>query len=311
MFYFYVFQKTMKKSKQNYSVKSKFNIKHLPSLLVSAAKSWYNSNPFNHAAVIAYYAILSLPALIIIIFNIVGSIWGREIVEGEILGEISNAIGQETAEAIRKMMIDDGNKKTSIVATTIGIATLLYGSTGVFFQIQNVLDVIWEAKPRFKNGILETVFVRLKSFGFILIIVFLLLISLVLTSLLSTFAENLKLLLSENLVEYIFIFDVFISLGSIYFVFAAMFKVLPNVDVPWRAVRIGALLTSLFFVMGKYLLAIYFNALEPGSTYGAAGSMILVMLWASYTSLILFYGAHFTRQYSKKYLLDQPEKIIE
>lgn len=301
----------MKKSEKEHPLKMKFKLKHLPKLLIDSGKSWFDDSPFNQAAIIAYYAILSLPALIIIIFNLVGSVWGRDIVEGQILNEISGAIGAETAEAIREMMIDDGNKKTSIVATIIGIATLIYGSTGVFFQIQNVLDSIWEAKPRFKNGVLETVFGRLKSFGFILIIVFLLLISLVLTSLLSTFSENLKLILSENLVDFIFTFDVFISLASIYFVFAAMFKVLPNVDVPWKAVRIGALLTSILFVIGKYLLAIYFSELEPGSTYGAAGSMILVMLWVSYTSLILFYGAHFTRAYSKKYLLYQPEKIIE
>ncbi|TXD50847.1 MULTISPECIES: YihY/virulence factor BrkB family protein [unclassified Polaribacter] len=300
----------MKKPEEK-TTKVKFKLTHLPNLLFVSAKSWFNDSPFNKAAIIAYYAILSLPALIIIIFNLVGAIWGREIVEGEILTEISKAIGAETAEAIKDMMVNNGNKKTSIFATTIGIATLIYGSTGVFFQIQNVLDSIWEAEPRFKNGVLETVFGRLKSFGFILIIVFLLLSSLILTSLLSAFGENLKLILSDKLVNSIFTLDIFISLAAIYFIFAAMFKILPNADVPWKAVRIGALLTSFLFVAGKYLLAIYFRELEPGSTYGAAGSMILVMLWVSYTSLILFYGAHFTRAYSQKYLLHQPEKILD
>jgi membrane protein len=289
----------------------RFKLTHLPELLITSAKSWFNNDPFNKAAIIAYYAILSLPALLIIIFNLVGSIWGKEIVEGQILNEISNSIGVETAETIKGMMINDGSKKTSFFTTIIGLTTLIYGSTGVFFQIQNILDSIWDAKPRFKNGVLETVFVRLKSFGFILIIVFLLLISLVLTSLLSTFQENLKRILSDSLVNSIFTLDVFISLGSIYFIFAAMFKVLPNAHIPWKAVRIGALLTSILFVAGKYLLAIYFSEIEPGSTYGAAGSIILIMLWVSYTSLILFYGAHFTRSYSRKYLLEQPKKIIE
>lgn len=297
--------------KEEKDIKLKFKLKHLPELLVTSAKSWFNDAPFNKAAIIAYYAILSLPALIIIIFNLVGSIWGKEIVEGQILDEISKAIGTETAETIQQMMINDGNKKTSFFTTIIGISTLIYGSSGVFFQIQNILDAIWDAKPRFKNGVLETVFVRLKSFGFILIIVFLLLISLVLTSLLSTFEKNLKNFLSNDLVNSIFTLDIFISLASIYFIFAAMFKVLPNANIPWRAVRIGALLTSILFVIGKYLLAIYFSELEPGSTYGAAGSIILIMLWVSYTSLILFFGAHFTRAYSRKYLLEQPKKIVE
>lgn len=291
--------------------RKKFKLIHLPELLITSAKAWFKNDPFNKAAIIAYYAILSLPALLIIIFNIVGSIWGKEIVEGQILNEISKSIGADTAEIIRGMMVNDGSKTTSFFATIIGIATLLYGSTGVFFQIQNILDAIWHAKPRFKNGVLETVFVRVKSFGFILIIVFLLLISLILTSLLSTFGENLKNILSNEFVNYIYTLDIFISLASIYFVFAAMFKILPNANVPWRAVRIGALLTSILFVVGKYFLAIYFSEVEPGSTYGAAGSIILIMLWVSYTSLILFYGAHFTRTYSIKYLVEQPEKIIE
>lgn len=296
------------KNKEEKNCKLKFKIAHLPNLLVTSAKAWFNDTPFNKAAIIAYYAILSLPALTIIVFNLVGSIWGKEIVEGQILNEISNTIGKDTADTIQEMMVNNGDKKTSIFTTIIGIATLLYGSTGVFFQLQNILDSIWNAKPRFDNGIIQTIFGRLKSFGFILIIVFLLLTSLILTSLLSAFSESLKNFMSEKLVQYIFTLDIFISLGSIYFVFAAMFKVLPNVTIPWRAVRIGALLTSMLFVLGKYLLAIYFSELEPGSTYGAAGSIILIMLWVSYTSLILFYGAHFTRAYSRKYHLEQPKK---
>lgn len=296
------------KNKEEKKSKLKFKIAHLPNLLITSAKAWFNDAPFNKAAIIAYYAILSLPALTIIVFNLVGSIWGRDIVEGQILNEISNAIGKDTADTIQEMMVNNGDKKTSVFTTIIGIATLLYGSTGVFFQLQNILDSIWNAKPRFDNGIIQTIFGRLKSFGFILIIVFLLLTSLILTSLLSAFSESLKNFISEKLVQYIFTLDIFISLGSIYFVFAAMFKVLPNVTIPWRAVRIGALLTSMLFVLGKYLLAIYFSELEPGSTYGAAGSIILIMLWVSYTSLILFYGAHFTRAYSRKYHLEQSQK---
>ena len=106
-----------------------FKLSHLPELLVTSAKSWFNSEPFNKAAIVAYYAILSLPALIIIILNVVGSIWGKDIVQGEILGEISEAIGTDTAESIRVMIIDEGNKSTSVFATVIGIMTLLYGAT--------------------------------------------------------------------------------------------------------------------------------------------------------------------------------------
>lgn len=288
-----------------------FKIKDLPGLLVTAGKSWYNSAPFERSAVVAYYAILSLPALIIIMLNLVGGIWGREIVQGEILEEISRALGTETAETIRLIMVDKGEEATSNFATAVGIATLLYGSTGVFFQIQNVLDKIWDAEPRFANGLVETIFMRLKSFGFILVIVFLLLTSLILTSILSAFSENLERFIPESIVSFVFVFDFIFSLLFIYFLFAAMFKILPNASISWRAVRIGAALTALLFVFGKYLLALYFSEMQPGSTYGAAGSIILVMLWVSYTSLILFYGAHFTKAYSEKYLKVKPKQVLE
>ena len=279
-----------------------FKIKHLPELLVTTAKSWFASNPFEKSAIVAYYAILSLPALIIIILNLVGAIWGRDIVQGEFIDEISKALGKETATSIRTMMLDRGDAPTSMFSNVIGIATLLYGSTGVFFQIQNVLDKIWDAPPPSKNGIIATLIGRFKSFGFILIIGFLLLISFILTSLLSTFGKNLSKFIPENRIDLIYIFDILVSLGFIYVLFAMMFKWLPNATIKWRAVRIGAGLTSLLFVGGKYLLAVYFSEMEPGSTYGAAGSIILIMLWVSYSSLILFFGAHFTRAYSQKYL---------
>ena len=260
----------------------------------------------------AYYAILSLPAFIIIILNVVGGIWGRDIVQGELLGEISSALGTETAESIRLMILDKGDKDTSLFATIVGIATLLYGATGVFFQLQSALDKLWNAEPRFESGIITTIFMRLKSFGFILIIGFLLLVSFILTSLLSTFSNRLERFLPDHLVDFIFVFDCLISLGIIYGLFATMFKFLPNASIPWRSVKIGAAVTSFLFLIGKYVLAIYFTALEPGSTYGAAGSIILIMLWVSYSSLILFFGAQFTKVFFDFYKIkDDPDVVKE
>ena len=280
----------------------KFKLKHLPKLLVKTASSWFDSEPFERSAVVAYYAILSLPALIIIILNIVGGVWGREIVQGELLGEITKALGQEVAESIRLMMVDRGNESTSIFATVVGIGTLLYGSTGVFFQLQSALDKIWDQKPKYKNSIIATLVSRVKSFGFILIIGFLLLTSFVLTSILSTFSNRLEHLLPEHLFEYLYVFDLLISIGFIYVLFGAMFRFLPSASIPWKSVRVGALLTTILFLIGKYLLAIYFSEMQPGSTYGAAGSVILIMLWVSYSCIILLFGAHFTKVYSDKYV---------
>ncbi|WP_179007050.1 YihY/virulence factor BrkB family protein [Winogradskyella forsetii] len=279
-----------------------FKIKHLPKLLVASAKSWFNGQPFQRSAIVAYYAILSLPALIIIILKVVGSVWGEDIVQGELLAEISNAIGPDAADAIRNMIENQSGEQTSVFATIIGIGTLLYGSTGVFFQLQSALDDIWNMEPPYKNDLVATLMSRVKSFGFILILGFLLLTSFVLTSLLSTFSKQLNRFLPDDLFDYIFVVDFLVSITFIYVLFATMFKFLPSAKITWKSVRIGAALTTIMFLIGKYLLAWYFNTMEPGSTYGAAGSIILIMLWVSYSSLILLFGAHFTKKYADKYV---------
>ncbi|WP_229702410.1 YihY/virulence factor BrkB family protein [Maribacter cobaltidurans] len=280
----------------------KFRLNQFPKLLVTTFNAWLEKEPFKISAVIAYYAILSLPGLLIIILEVVGAIWGKEIVRGELFSEISSAMGPETAQSIQEMLADPGSENTSTLATFLGICVLIYGATGVFYQLQNALNDIWGVSPNYSNEILATLFGRLKSFGFILIFGFLLLISFVITSFLSAFSKQLSRLLSTSIVEWTFVMDILLSLIFIYFLFGAMFRYLPSVKVKWNAVKIGAGLTALLFLLGKYALAFYFGKAEPGSTYGAAGSIILVMLWVSYSSLIVTFGAQFTKVYSDKYV---------
>jgi len=281
----------------------KFRIQHLPNLLLKTGKAWFEGEPFERSAIIAYYAVLSLPALLIIILKFVGGFWDEDVVRGEILGDISEALGRDVGEAILGIIENQSDKETSLVAIIIGIGTLVYGSTGVFFQLQSALDKIWEKVPHYKNSIISMLMSRAKSFGFILILGFLLLTSFVLTTLLSAFSRQLNRILPEDMINFIFIIDLVISVGFIYILFATMFKFLPSAKVTWKSVRIGAALTTVLFLIGKYVLALYFNTMEPGSTYGAAGSIILIMLWTSYSSLILLFGAHFTKQYSDRYVV--------
>lgn len=280
-------------------------LKDFPKVLKKTGQNWLESEPFELSAIVAYYAILSLPALMVIILNLVGHIWGREIVQGELLDEITKAVGIQTAESIRIMMLDRGDETVSIFTTIIGFGTLLYGSTGVFYQLQSAFDKIWKVpENKDTNGLLKMIISRVKSFGFILIIGFLLLISFVLTALISAFSKRIEQFVPDNLFEFIYIFDFVLSLLFIYILFAAMFKYLPSKTVKWRAVKVGAAVTAILFVIGKYLMAWYFTEMDPGSTYGAAGSVILIMLWVSYSSLILFFGAHFTKVYSDFYLIE-------
>lgn len=280
----------------------KFKLSHLPKLIVKTYKKWIGKEPFQLGAIMAYYAILSLPALLIIILNLVGTIWDRELVRDELFSELATALGPDTAKSILGMIADRGDNSTSILATIIGIVVLIYGATGVFYHLQNVLDNIWDVKQTYKSGIVATLIGRLKSFGFILIFGFLLLISFVITAILNTFANRITALFSASITGVAYIIDIVLSFFFIYLLFAAMFKFLPSAPIQWRAVRVGAVLTSLLFIIGKYVLSFYFGTTEPGSTYGAAGSIIIVMLWTSYSSLILFFGAQFTKVYSDEYL---------
>lgn len=287
--------------------KRKFVLSDIIILIKRSYTSFMASDPFQLSAIVAYYAILSLPALVVIILNLVGAIWGRELVQGELTAEISKALGPDAAASVMEMMVHRGKKETGIVTAIIGVAVLLYGATGVFFQLQQALDKIWGVQSNKNDGILNIIKSRAKGFGFILILGFLLLVSFLATTLLSAFSKRLAYFFPENWLDAAFVTDIVVSLIMIYVLFAALFKFLPSVKISWKAVRVGAAITAVLFVLGKYALAYYFANAEPGSTYGASGSIILVMLWISYSSLILFFGATFTKVYADRYINKVPE----
>lgn len=256
-------------------------------------------NLFRLSAIVAYYAVLSLPALMVIILNAVGSVWGTEIVQGELTEEFTTALGADTAKAIESMIAESSNEKRNIISTIIGIATLIYGATGVFYQLKISLNQIWGIKPDASAAIKKIVIDRARSFSFILVIGFLLLISFIMTTAITALNNFITSHLPEVLLNLAYATDILVSVGIISLLFALMFKYLPDVKIEWKTVWKGALLTS--FAIGKMLLSLYFAQMDPGSTYGAAGSVVLILLWASYSCLILFFGAEFTKVYADHY----------
>lgn len=279
----------------------KFKIKDVPKLLKRTFILWNESNPFRLSAIVAYYAILSLPALLIIVIFVVENIWGTEILEGKLTGEFSSAFGKETAQSVESMIesarIQDGN----LLNKVIGIATLIFGATGVFFHLQISLDKIWNASEDSSEGLWQIVKDRVLSFGFVLVLGFLLLISLVVSSLLSALNEKLKSIFPDVYVVTAQVLDFVISTGFVWLLFSLLFRYLPHKPIHWKSVWVGGLLTALLFDLGKGLLAFYFGEAEPDSTYGAAGSVVLLLLWVSYSCLILFFGAQFTYVYAENY----------
>lgn len=282
-------------------LRRKFQLKDLPSLLKETFKEWNDDDPWRLSAIIAYYAIISLPALLIIIINTVGAMWEEDIVQGKLTNEISSALGNDAAQSIQSIIdsTQGGNKST--ISTIIGIATLIFGATGIFYHLQISLNAIWNIRVKPKSNILKLVIDRARSFGFVLVIGFLLLISFFITTVISVLTNYLSAIFGDTLIYISFLTDILLSVGIISVLFALMFKYLPDAKIQWRTVWIGAIITAVLFVLGKFLLGLYLGKANPGSTYGAAGSIILILLWVSYSSLILFFGAEFTFVYSKRY----------
>jgi membrane protein len=263
-------------------------------LVKTTVSQWWALDPFRQSAIIAYYAVFSLPALLVIIITVAGFVFGAEAVNGKILEQVEDTMGAQTADQIKVMLAKATETKTSIIATIIGVVTVLLGSLGVFLQLQKTLNIIWEVEEPKRKGVWGFLRNRVFSFGLILSIAFLLIISLVISTGLAAASEILQADRSKILALFLEAFNFLVSLGVISFLFALMFKFLPDAKIPWKKVWIGALITGVLFTFGKTALAFYFGKADPASGYGAAGSIILILLWVSYSSMILFLGAEFT-----------------
>lgn len=270
-------------------------------LSVETYKNWNRNNPFQMSAAVSYYALFSFPALLIISIHSVGMIYNKNEVKSKIIDEISGVLGHDSASLIETMLQNSFDYEQSKIAIIIGIATLIYGATGMFIALQKALNNIWNIKPLPSNSFYKLVKDRLFSLGLVLMIGFLLLTSLILTTLITILTDWIQSHFS-NLILIVFqLINFLIPLGLITVLFAFIFKILPDVIIAWKDVWLGAFVTSLLFSVGKYALGIYFGTTNPGSTFGAAGSVILILLWVSYSCLILFLGAEFTKVYANKY----------
>jgi membrane protein len=277
------------------------DFKTIGKLFKAAFKAWNAKDPFRQSAVIAYYAIFSIPGLLVLIIAITGYFFGRDAVNDNIIAQISSTMGADTAASIKDMLTKASQSKSSIAGSIFSIGVLLVGATGVFVELQKSLNDIWHVKLVKKSGILLILKSRLFSFGLIIAIAFLLLISLVVSTGLTALSDIIKAYTSDFTVVIFNVLNFVFSLAVISILFALMFKILPDAKIQWKHVWMGSLLTGLLFTIGKTALAFYFGKADPASVYGAAGSVILMLLWVSYSSMIVFFGAEFTAAYARRY----------
>lgn len=277
------------------------HVKEFGILLRDTFKSWNARDPFNNSIIISYYTIFSLPGLLVIVITVAGYFYGTEAVTGKVTAEIQSIVGGDAAKDIERIVAKAGASKGSTLASILGIATLLFGATGIFYKTQQILNEIWEVKPKPKQKILKLFKDRLFSFGLILAVGFLLLVSLMLSTLISALSDFIASRLSESLLIIFRVLDVLLSVGIVTLLFATMYKFLPDAKIRWKDVWVGAVVTALLFVLAKFALGLYFGQSNPASTYGAAGTIVLILLWVSYAGMILLFGAEFTQVYAARY----------
>jgi len=269
-------------------------------LLVQTGKEWSEDKVPRLGAALAFYTALSMAPLLVISLRVAAIFFGDEAATGEIERQGQALIGKQGAEALQAMIENADNEESGTMAATLGVITLLFGASGVFGQLQDSLNTIWEVQPRPGRGVWGFVRDRFLSFAMVMGSAFLLLVSLVLSTVLSATVafvgqgrEELHWLATVG--------NAVIAFAVITGIFAVTFKMVPDVKIAWRDVWVGAVITSLLFAIGKFALGLYLGRSSMASSYGVAGSLIVLLVWVYYSAQIVFFGAEFTQVYANRY----------
>ena len=275
------------------------------SLLKAAVSGWVNDRCLSMGAAISYYAVFSLAPTLILAIAIAGLLFGREAAQGAIVGQLRGLMGREGAVAIQAMIESARDMESGIVATAVGLATLIFAASGAFAEIQAALNMIWKVKSRQRSLVGGLLRQRLRSLSLVAIVGFLLMASLVVSAALTAFADYLRGLFPgfELILQAI---NFLISLAVITVLFAMVFKVLPDVDIDWSDVWLGAAVTALLFSIAKFLISLYIGSSDVMSSYGAAGALVIILLWIYYSSQILLFGAEITYAYAQRQRRERP-----
>lgn len=293
------------------SAGSQVKSKHAPSVSIGSMQTWWSLLKDTMAkwsedkaprlgAALSYYTAFSMVPLLVLVIAIAGLIFGAETAEQYIIAQIESLVGQQSASAIQEMLHIAQKPSQGVFAAVIAFATLLFGASGVFQQLQDALNTVWGVEAKTGGGIWGVIKDRFFSFVAVLGTGFLLLVSLVLSAGLAAFGKMFGgwLPVPEAILH---MANFIVSFAVITGLFAMMFKLLPDAKIAWRDVWVGAAITSLLFTIGKFLIGMYLGKADVGSAYGAAGSLVIVLVWVYYSSQILFFGAEFTAVYANRF----------
>lgn len=279
-------------------MKRKFSLGLIWDSLKDSFKGFSDKKVTKLSASLAYYTTFSVGPLLIVIIYLCSLFFGREAIEGTIYTQVKSFIGRDAAAQVQTMIRNATIANKNGIAAIIGIVTLLIGATTVFGDIQDSINSIWGVKAKPKAGIMKMLKTRLLSFGIIATLGFLLLVSLIVTTVVESIGNRLKESFPDVAVVVIYTVNLLLAIAVTTALFAIIFKVLPDVRIKTRAIWPGAIATAMLFLAGKFLISLYISKANVGSTYGAAGSLVVMILWVYYSSMILYFGAEFTKWYA-------------
>lgn len=268
-------------------------------LLKSSAIGFSNDRALKLSAALSYYTVFSMAPLLLLLISLAGLFFGREAIEGHVFAEINGLIGSEAARQIQEVIRNMELSGTTNTALIIGAVTLVIGATTVFGEIQDSINWIWKVKAKPKRGWLKLITDRLLSSSLIIGLGFLLVVSLIVNGALMALSDYLMRYFPDATVTLLNVVNIIISFIVITVLFGVIFKVLPDAKIAWKDVRMGAFFTACLFLLGRFLIGIYLETTGAANPYGAAGSLIVILLWVYYTAAILYFGAEFTKTYAE------------
>ncbi|MES2478408.1 MAG: YihY/virulence factor BrkB family protein [Bacteroidota bacterium] len=282
-------------------MKKRLNWKGIWPLLKDTFEGLSENRITKLSASLAYFTIFSMGPLLVMIIWLTGVFLSREAIEGKVYAVLVDFVGSDTAAQLQEIIKSASVDNQGLIAGIIGLVTLLIGATSVFAEIQDSINIIWGLKPKPRKGWLKYLKNRFLSFSIIISLGFLLLVSLALSALVEAISNQLQNYFPEVTIVVFYIINLILTIGISTLIFATIFKVLPDAKIKWQDVFIGAVVTAILFLIGKFGISFYISKTKVGSTYGAAGSLVVLLVWVYYSSIILYLGAEFTKVYAIRY----------
>lgn len=277
------------------------NLKNIWAVIKETFSGYSDDKVSKLSGSLAYFTVFSLGPLLVVIISFCGLFLSREAIEGKVYEALVGFVGSDTAIQLQEIIRNASVGDKSLIAAIIGLVTLLIGATTVFAEIQDSINLIWGLKPKPKRGWLKYLQNRFLSFSVIVSLGFLLLVSLSLSAIIEAISTRLQRSFPEVTIVVFYIINLLLTIGISTLIFATIFKVLPDARIRWKDVLAGAIVTAVLFLIGKFAISLYISGTKVGSTYGAAGSLVILLVWVYYSSIILYLGAEFTKAYALKF----------